>query len=156
MTGRIKLREVQESDLPAFFEHQHDPVANQMATFPAREREAFMVHWRKILADDAVTKRTVVFEGEVAGNIVCYEQSGKLLLGYWLGRRFWGLGVATCAVSEFVSLIFSRPLHANVAKRNLASIRVLQKCGFEISGESCGPATANGEAVDELIYTLSK
>ena len=154
MTEQVYLREVEEGDLPEFFAHQRDPVANQMAAFPAREREAFMVHWRKILADDAVIKRTILLETEIAGNVVCYEQSERMLVGYWLGRRFWGRGVASRAVSDFVSLISARPLHAYVAKNNLASIRVLEKCGFEVSGESRSPASTGGEVVDEFIYTL--
>jgi hypothetical protein len=44
LTPGVRLREVIESDLPIFFEQQHDPQANQMAAFPARDREAFMVH----------------------------------------------------------------------------------------------------------------
>ncbi len=105
MTGRVYLREVEEGYLPDLFAHQRDPVANQMAAFPAREREAFMVHWRKILADDGVIKRTIVLETEIAGNVLCFEQSGMLLIGYWLGRRFWGRGIASRAVADFVSLI---------------------------------------------------
>ena len=75
MTGRIQLREVHESDLPALFEHQNDPVANEMAAFPPRDREAFMAHWQKVLANPEVITRTIVADGEVAGNVVCFERS---------------------------------------------------------------------------------
>src|SRR5438045_1302015 len=110
MTGQVHLREVDETDLPELFEHQRDPVANQMAAFPPREREAFMVHWRNILADHKVLKRAILLGGEVAGNIVCFEQAGRLLIGYWLGRRFWGQGIASQALSKFISSISVRPL----------------------------------------------
>lgn len=156
MTGNVVLREVREEDLCEFLVHQSDPVANRMAAFPAREPEAFMVHWKKILADDSVLKRTILLDGEVAGNVICFERSGKSLVGYWLGRRFWGQGVASRAVSEFVSLIPARPLHAYVAKHNAASIRVLEKCGFVVSGEAFGEAPTGGEPVEEFIYTLSR
>jgi RimJ/RimL family protein N-acetyltransferase len=154
MTGRISLREVKESDLHELFAHQRDPVANQMAAFPAREREAFIEHWRKILADEGVIKRTILFGSDVAGSVVCFEQSGKRLIGYWLGRSFWGRGIASQAVSDFISLVPTRPLHAYVAKRNAASMRVLEKCGFKVSGESRSAATTGGEVVDEFIYSL--
>ena len=126
-----------------------------MAAFPARERDAFMTHWKKILADDGVAKQTIIFDSEIAGNVVCFEQSGKLLIGYWIDRRFWGQGIASRAVAEFVSMILERPIFAYVAKHNLASIRVLEKCGFEISGESRSAAATGGEVVDEFIYRLS-
>ena len=76
MPAVVTLREVIDSDLPIFFEQQSDPQANRMAAFPAREREPFMVHWARILADGSNVIRTILFEGRVAGNIVSFEQSG--------------------------------------------------------------------------------
>ena len=90
MSKQVYLREVELTDLPDFFKHQKDHIAGEMAAFPARERDAFMTHWKQILADDGVTKRTIVFDSEIAGNVVCFEQSRKLLIGYWIDRRFWG------------------------------------------------------------------
>lgn len=154
MTNHVYLREVEAADLAEFFEHQRDPVANEMAAFPPREREAFMAHWQKIIADDNVVKRTVLVGSEIAGNVICWEQSGKRLVGYWLGRRFWGQGIASQSLSAFVSSISARPLHAHVAKTNVASVRVLEKCGFQVSGESRAAAATGGEIVDELVYSL--
>jgi hypothetical protein len=45
--------------LLVFFEHQRDAEANQMAAFPARDRDAFMEHWAKILADEAVLQKAL-------------------------------------------------------------------------------------------------
>ncbi len=47
-------------------------------------------------------------------------------------RAFWDRGVATAALSAFLGLEPIRPLYAEVAKHNVASIRVLQKCGFKL------------------------
>ncbi len=90
LTGVVRLREVAEGDLPMLFEHQRDPVANRMAAFPARDREAYMAHWIEILGDDAVVKKTILYNNEVAGNIVSFERSGRRPVGYWLERRLWG------------------------------------------------------------------
>jgi len=136
------LRDVVESDLPVFFEHQQDPEATAMADFPARDREAFDTHWARILADDTLTKKTIVVEGQVAGNAVSWPQDGRRLVGYWLGREFWGRGLATRALAELVDELGTRPLHAYVAKTNIGSIRVLEKCGFVRSDE------------DEDLYVL--
>lgn len=129
------LRDVVESDLPVFFEHQQDPEATAMADFPARDREAFDAHWSRLLADDTLTKKTIVFEGQVAGNIGSWHQDGRRLVGYWLGKEFWGKGLATQALAELVDELETRPLHAYVAKTNIGSIRVLEKCGFVRSDE---------------------
>jgi len=129
------LRDVARSDLPVFFEHQSDPQATAMADFPARDRDAFDVHWERVLADPTLTKKTIVFEGRVAGNAVSWDQDGRRLVGYWLGREFWGKGLATQALAELIDELGTRPLHAYVAKTNIGSIRVLEKCGFVPSDE---------------------
>jgi RimJ/RimL family protein N-acetyltransferase len=135
-TREVVLRDVTEDDLAHFSEHQRDPVANRMADFPPRDRDAFRAHWKKILADESVTKKTILVEGRVAGNIVSFEQDGEREVGYWIGREFWSKGVATEALSVFLSHVeVRRPLHAGVAKPNIASIRVLEKCGFTVIGE---------------------
>src|SRR5512137_1873329 len=92
--GRVSVRAVRESDLEAFFEHQRDPVANAMAAFPARERDAFMAHWHKILLDDASVIRTVLWDGEVAGNVLSFMRGDTREVGYWIGREYWGRGIA--------------------------------------------------------------
>ena len=139
------LREVINSDLPIFFEHQRDPEATSMAAFPARDREAFDAHWQKILADDQLTAKTFLFEDRVAGNVGSWEQDGKRLVGYWIGREFWGQGLATRALAELLKELPQRPLHAYVATTNTGSIRVLEKCGFVLAEEE----------PDELLYELS-
>jgi len=50
-TRDVVLRDVTEADLPILFDQQLDPEANRMAAFPARDRDAFMAHWTKIMAD---------------------------------------------------------------------------------------------------------
>lgn len=130
MTDNVTLREVQDDDLPIFFEQQLEPEATQMADFPARDREAFMAHWAKIRRDQNNLMYTILYDGQVAGNIVSWPQEDKQEVGYWLGKEFWGKGIATQALAQLLNTITTRPLYAFVAKRNLASRRVLEKCGF--------------------------
>jgi RimJ/RimL family protein N-acetyltransferase len=141
----VLLRDVKESDLPFFFEHQRDPEATHMAGFPARDRESFMAHWNRILGDESVVKKTILFGGEVAGNIVSFVNSGEREVGYWIGREFWGRGVATRALAGFLRLEARRPLYAGVVRHNVASLKVLENCGFRILREE----------PDDLILKLS-
>jgi uncharacterized protein len=150
----VLLRDVTETDLSVFFQHQLDPEATRMAAFPARDRVRFMAHWTKILADKTTLKKTILFEGQVAGNIVCFQQDGQPNIGCWLGRDYWGKGIATQALSQFLEQVKSRPLYAHVAKHNLGSLRVLEKCGFTISGEEEGFLDEGGEVVEEVILKL--
>ena len=135
-TSGVALRDVSDGDLETFFEHQLDPEATSMAGFPARDREAHMAHWQRIRRDPTVTTRTILLDGAVAGNIVSWEQDENWEVGYWLGREYWGKGVATAALSQFLEVVTTRPLFAHVAKHNTGSIRVLEKCGFIFDSET--------------------
>lgn len=154
MTNNIQLRDVLETDLPIFFEQQLDPEAAQMAAFPARNREAFMTHWNRIMADESVLIKTILFDGNVAGNIVSFIQLGEREVGYWLGKEYWGKGIATQALEQFLRLIETRPLYAHVAKHNTGSRRVLEKCGFTIAAEDRFFSQVFGKNIDEYILKL--
>jgi RimJ/RimL family protein N-acetyltransferase len=149
------LRDVLESDVPIFFAHQRDPEATRMALFPARDWEAFTAHWQRILANDDVTKKTILFEGAVAGNILIFDRDGKRQVGYWIGKEFWGKGLATNALAELLTEVTSRPLYAYVATSNIGSIRVLEKCGFTLSGHKTEFDEVLGEEVEEALYILN-
>jgi RimJ/RimL family protein N-acetyltransferase len=140
----VVLRDVIEADLPVFFEHQRDPEAIEMAGFPPRDRDAFMAHWEKVLRDDTAITKTVLADDLVAGNIGSWEQDGRRNVGYWIGKEFWGTGVATAALRRFLDVVTTRPLYAHVVKHNAASIRVLEKCGF----------TPAEDAGDEVVLKL--
>jgi RimJ/RimL family protein N-acetyltransferase len=143
MKPKVQLRDVVADDLPLFFEHQRDPIAVAMVAFRSRDRAAFDEHWARLLADETKLKKTIVADGQVAGNIGSWLSEGKQEIGYWLDRALWGRGLATEAVSAFLRLEQTRPFYAGVAKHNAASIRVLQKCGFTLLGPECDEADAS-------------
>ena len=87
---KVILREVIDSDLPIFFEHQRDPEAVQMAAFPSRDQEAFVTHWAKLRRKPSNIIRTIVGDGQVTGNIGSWIAEDRRLIGYWIGREFWG------------------------------------------------------------------
>jgi len=126
----VELREVRDEDLPALFEHQADPESVRMADFPSRDREAFMAHWAKIRKDPSIVLRTVLWNGEVAGNALSFVLDGRRYVGYWIGREFWGRGIASRALGALLEVVAERPLYASVARHNARSIRVLEKHGF--------------------------
>ena len=133
MTNDILLRPLTDSDLPIFFKQQLDEDANFMAAFTAKDptdHTAFMAHWAKALADPGTTIRTILVEGQVAGHVLVHGWFGEPEVSYWIGKAFWGKGVASQALARFLDIVTSRPLYARVAKDNLASLRVLEKCGF--------------------------
>ena len=156
-SNRIDLRNVAADDLPIFFEQQLDPDANRMAAFTSKDpsdRTAFDEKWKKILADKSITIRTILFNGEVAGQVGCHSWFGDPEVTYWIGKEYWGNGIATKALALLLEELKERPLFARVAKDNVGSIRVLEKCGFVVSGKDKGFANARGEETEEIIYKV--
>ena len=157
MKGEVFLRGIREDDLEPFFEQMRDPEANIMAAFTAKDpadKEAFTAHWARIMGDEDITLRTIIFDGQIAGHIVCHSWFGDPEISYWIGKEYWGQGVATRALGEFMFILDKRPLYARTAKDNIASIRVLEKGGFKLSGHDKGFANARGEEIEESIYIL--
>lgn len=153
----VALRDVTEDDLPTFFEQQLDPLASHMAAFTTKDpsdKDAFAAHWTKILADDTITIKTILIDGCMAGHVAQFERFGEPEVTYWIGREYWGKGVATEALSEFLRDVKMRPLYARAAKDNVASIRVLEKCGFTLTAYETGFANARGEEIEEAILRL--
>ena len=155
VTPAVRLRSVEDPDIEVFFDHQADPQAVEMAAFPARDKDQFAAHWAKIRADDSLVTRTIVADGMVAGNIGSWPENGQQLLGYWVGREWWGRGVATQALALFVDEVSIRPLYAHVAVHNVGSIRVLEKCGFRRDRAQEAKAPAPDDGIGEFIFVLN-
>lgn len=146
------LRDVVEADLPIFYQQQLDPESTRMAAFHAREDwTVFLEHWRtKVLGVPTCRNRTIVWNDRVAGYVASWLQEERRLVAYWIGREYWGQGIASAALAEFLDHDHARPLHAFVAAHNVGSIRVLEKCGFVRIDSS----TATPGGVDEYLYRL--
>ena len=147
------LREVDPGDLLTFYEHQRDPAACMVAAFTPRELPAFLEHWQtKILGQPTVIARSILLGGRLAGYVSSFEAEGQRLVCYWIGREFWGGGVASKALKEFVEkLELSRPLEALVATSNVGSIRVLEKSGFALVP---GSKQVGSDGVEEVRFRL--
>jgi len=135
MSGDVRLRDVEDSDLPVFFAHQQDVEAAQRVRFTPRDHDAFIAHWTtRVLGDPGVFVQAVTVDGETAGHVVAWWDGERRFLGYWFGREFWGRGVGTAAVAAFLERERVRPLYADPATGNAASVRLLERCGFRRDG----------------------
>jgi len=157
VTYELRLREIEEDDLEAFFEHEQDPISIEMAAFTAddpSDREAFLDRWTRIFADGNIVGRTILVDDAVVGSILVHNWFGDPEVTYWIDRDHWGKGVATSALAEFLEIVELRPLYARVAFDNHGSRRVLEKCGFVVTGSERGHANARAEEIEELVLTL--
>jgi RimJ/RimL family protein N-acetyltransferase len=153
------LREVRDEDLAVLFEQWADPVAAQMAAFIASDhmdRDAFERRWSRLRGDESLINRAIVVDGEVAGTIGSWGDPEEREITYWIGRSYWGKGIATCALDAFLAVDPTRPLHARVAYDNVASRRVLEKCGFRVIATDRGFAEARSREIEELVLRLEQ
>lgn len=154
---RLSLRPVEPADLDRFFADQRDPVARRMAAFTSdnpHDRAAFDAHWARIGADPATVNRTITHDGAAVGHVAAFEQFGAREVSYWITRAAWGRGFATQALRMLLADHAPRPLHARAAADNLASLAVLERCGFVVCGHERGFAAARGAEIDEVVLRL--
>jgi RimJ/RimL family protein N-acetyltransferase len=155
----LTLREVRDEDLPPLFEQWADPIAVHMAAFTAPDHMdwgAFERRWSRLRADETVLTRVVVVDDDIAGTIGSWGDAGEREVTYWIGRSYWGKGTATNALKAFLAVDRSRPLYARVAADNVASRRVLEKCGFHVIATERNFAEARSGEIEELVLLLDK
>lgn len=129
----VELREARDEDVEVLFENQSDPDSNRMAGVEGKNREDYFALRQRLLTNPENIMRVIVLEeGEIAGDIVSWRtESGGREIGYRIGQKYWGRGIATAAVTAFTAELTERPLYAHVVHWNPGSMRVLDKCGFE-------------------------
>jgi RimJ/RimL family protein N-acetyltransferase len=158
----IALRPIRDADLPIFFEHQRDPVACHMAAFTHADpddRAAFDAHWARIRSTPGVVNRTIVEAADaeaVLGHVGAWQDEGCWEVTYWIDRAHWGRGIASAALALLLRELDTRPVLARAASDNLASIRVLERCGFVATGTDRGHANARAAEIEETLFRLDR
>jgi RimJ/RimL family protein N-acetyltransferase len=155
MNHAVSIRNVERADLPRIYEFQLDPESNRMAATIPRSADAFGTHWENILRDPNVTAKAILVADELVGCISCFKMDGLDSVGYWLDRAFWGRGIASRALELLLAEVTVRPVYARVATSNVASLRVLQKCGFVVERVRLSPADDRYPECEEALLILS-
>lgn len=158
----IHLRPIVLSDLFIFFAHQQYKPAQHMAAFVHQDpsdRAAFDAHWSKLMGSDKVLKRSIEHDSQLVGHIMSFDmpndQDGfDREITYWIGHEYWGKGIASQALMQFIKIETTRPLYGRSATDNLGSIRSMEKSGFQLLANERGFANARGDEIDEVVMIL--
>jgi RimJ/RimL family protein N-acetyltransferase len=148
---------VTDADLDALFDLMRDPEAVRMAAFTADDpddRTAFDAHMAWLRSSPDITLRAVTCDGTLVGTIAGFVVAGDTEVTYWIGRAWWGRGIAGRALRQLVELLRVRPLHARAASDNARSLRVLQGAGFRVVGSEIAYASARGTEIEETVLRL--
>lgn len=153
----IALRLVEDADLDALFGQMRDPEAVAMAAFTAEDpddRHAFDAHMAWVRSSPDVTLRAITCDGQLVGSVASFVSGDQTEVTYWIDRPAWGGGIATQALELLLKLVPARPLHARAASDNIASLKVLQKAGFDIIETENSYAPARKREIEETILRL--
>jgi ribosomal-protein-alanine N-acetyltransferase len=98
--------------------------------------------WIRISIEDDPSSFAVEVDGRLAGatalELYPAERRHTAELGYWLGRDYWGRGIATAVCAGMTQHAFEHfmlvRVQAEVYGPNAASVRVLEKCGYQLEG----------------------
>jgi [ribosomal protein S5]-alanine N-acetyltransferase len=166
-TQRLLLRWISENDIDSLFEVFSDPqVMRYWSTPPYTNREDAvqlqrdiaagnenntMIKWGLALRDsDRLIGTTTLFNLSL--------ENGRAELGYAMGRAHWGKGYMNEALQALLFHAFEvmnlRRLEADVDPRNTASIRTLERLGFQKEGYLRERWHVNGEIQDAIFYGL--
>ena len=153
----VSLRPIEDADLDAIYEQMRDPESVRMAAFTVADpddRDAFLARTSRHRGDPTIIERAIDVDGTLAGTIASFTIDGRRELTYWVDRTQWGRGIASAALQSFLALDAERPMFGRAASDNVASLRVLEKCGFERIGVDRGFARGRGEEIEETILRL--
>jgi RimJ/RimL family protein N-acetyltransferase len=153
----IKLRPTTILDLDTLFQFQLDKEGGYLAAFMPKDpadKAAYISKYTKLLADPTVNNQTILFDNAIAGSIAKFVMQGDNEITYWIDRKFWGQGIASKALSEFLKTETARPIYGRTAFDNFGSQKVLEKCGFIKIGSDKGFANARQTEIEEFIFKL--
>ncbi len=106
----------------------------------------------------------IEINGEAVGGIGIHPQEDihckNAELGYWLAEKYWGNGIISKAIPQMVEYgfthfdinrIFARPFGSNIASQ-----KVLEKCGFTLEARFKNTIYKQDQFQDELVYAIYK
>jgi len=166
-TPRLVLRWISEDDIDNLYEiFSNSEVMRYWSTVPLPNQAAAAELQREIAEGNESEKMfkwglALRDSNIVIGTTTLFNlnlDNGRAELGYAMGRAYWGKGYMNEALKAFVSHAFEvmglRRLEADVDPRNGASIRTLERLGFQREGFLRERWHVNGEIQDALFYGL--
>ena len=165
--SRCVLREWESGDEKSLTKHANNRRIwrNLRDSFPHPYTLADARQWIEIANPTGpITNFAIIVDGAAIGGIGLMLKEDVFRrtaeIGYWLGEEFWGRGIVTeavCAVTDYAFATFDLcRVYAGVFEWNPASIRVLEKAGYQFESRMRKSVTKDGQTIDELIYAVVK
>ena len=168
-TERLVLRPYEEADAPRLFPHARNANSTRFTLWDHHRSLDDTLNFvrdyaRSRYAEGVPEPLAIALKDapeQPIGSAGCYWASQPhrcAELGYWLAEPFWGRGIAAEACRALLSFAFAhlkpRRIQARVIEGNAASIRVLQKLGFQFEGTLRSATLRRGQFENVHFYSL--
>jgi ribosomal-protein-alanine N-acetyltransferase len=165
-TERLLLRPFQAGDVADALAYRDDPefahfLSHVPQPFTKSDAEAFVALNMSEPWELSPTF-AVVLGGTVIGtvNLEVEAEARTAMLGYAIGRAWWGLGVATEAAQAVIAWGIETfdlaRIWASTDVRHVRSQRVMDKLGMRREAHRVAHhAGRSGESIDEIVYGLN-
>jgi len=159
----LQVRSWRKSDLDALLRHANNPkiAANLRDQFPHPYTRRDAVDYLNFVRDQRPERAFAIQHKEEAVGGLGFQIGLDIAkvsaeIGYWISEAYWGCGFATRAVEAVTEWAFTEykltRVFALVFAYNIASIRVLEKAGFQLEGILRRSAVKNGVILDQMMY----
>jgi RimJ/RimL family protein N-acetyltransferase len=165
--SRVSLRWISAADTDAFYAIYSNPeVMRYWSTPPSADREAaanlikkIQEDWkRRVILKWGIARRT---DDQLIGSVTLFNLDfthRRAEIGYALGHAHWGKGYMNEALMALLKHAFEvldlHRIEADVDPRNAASIKTLERLGFQREGYLRERWQVNGEIQDAFFYGL--
>jgi putative acetyltransferase len=167
-TERLILRPFEEKDLHDFHFYSKDPAVGPSAGWPPHET---MAQTREVLlrfmSEDSVWAMEDKTSHKIIGSVGLHRDERRdrsetiRMIGYALGKNWWGKGYMTEAVKRVIKHLFEEKgldlITVYHFSQNLRSQRVIEKCGFRYEGTlRMASRLYDGQVLDDKCYSMTK
>jgi RimJ/RimL family protein N-acetyltransferase len=163
--GHFTIRNWRHGDEQSLAHHANNRKIwlNVRDRFPYPYTPADAEQWvKKATSETSNADFAIAVDDAAVGGISIFLQTDifrrSAEIGYWLGEEFWGRGIVTEAVRAMTEYAFSHydicRIYAGVFEWNPASMRVLEKAGYELESRTKKSVTKDGQTIDEFIYAI--
>lgn len=167
-TQRLILRNLTQEDANDFFEYSKDEEVGKNAGWKPHEslEESRQILNEVFLVEEDVFAMIEKQSGKLIGTVglisdVTRTNEDARMLGYALGKAYWGKGLMTEAVNALLTYGFDVKRYGIISVSyytdNFRSQRVIEKCGFQFEGiQRQAELRYDGILLDKKWYSLTK
>ncbi|MDD3284536.1 MAG: GNAT family protein [Patescibacteria group bacterium] len=166
--NKINLRPMKISDVDSIVENINDKLIaryTQRLPYPYFKKDAIDFIKKQKIGKD--TKLNLGIQDKKSGKIIggigldeINQKNKSAVLGYWLGKKYWGNKIMTEATKLIINYAFKnlklQRIQATVMHPNIVSMKVLEKNGFKCEGILRKKILKNNKWMDIHVFGLLK